>query len=68
MSTPIRGELTNPSMTEKKFEFSNNEMVLGVANYLNVTNHEEIEMIKNSLAPVLLNSVASTESEGIFRL
>ena len=37
-------------------------MVLGVANYLNATNHEEIEMIKNSLSPVLLNSVASTVS------
>mmetsp|Transcript_37219 Transcript_37219/g.45449 ORF Transcript_37219/g.45449 Transcript_37219/m.45449 type:complete len:201 (-) Transcript_37219:637-1239(-) len=60
MSSPIRGELTNPTLTEKRYEFSNNEMVLGVANYLNVTNHEEIEMIKNSLSPVLLNSVAST--------
>jgi len=62
MNTPLRGELTNHSEAEKRFEFTNNEMVLGVANYLNATNHEEIEMIKNSLSPVLLNSVASTVS------
>lgn len=62
MSIPLRGELTNASHVEKRFEFSNNEMVLGVAQYLNATNHEEIEMIKNSLSPVLLNSVASTVS------
>ena len=58
--------MTNQADSDKRFEFSNNEMVLGVANYLNATNHEEIEMIKNSLAPVLLNSVASTVSHLLF--
>ena len=35
-------------------------MVLGVANYLNTQNHDDIQHIKKSLSPVLLNSVSST--------
>ena len=35
-------------------------MVMGVANYLNACTHDDVSQIKNSLAPVLLNSVAST--------
>ena len=59
-NTSLRGELTNASAIEERFEFTNNEMVLGVANYLNTQSHDEIGHIKKSLSPVLLNSVAST--------
>ena len=59
-NTSLRGELTNAAAIEEKFEFTNNEMVLGVANYLNTQNHDDIQHIKKSLSPVLLNSVSST--------
>ena len=62
MNTSLRGELTNATAIEEKFEFTNNDMVMGVAEYLNATDHDEINAIKKSLAPVLLNSVASTVS------
>ena len=62
MNTSLRGELTNATALEEKFEFTNNDMVMGVAEYLNATDHDEINAIKKSLAPVLLNSVASTVS------
>lgn len=58
--TSMRGELTTASSVEEKFEFTNNDMVLGVANYLNTNDHDDIEQIKKSLTPVLLNSVSST--------
>ena len=61
-NTSLRGELTNASAVEEKFEFTNNDMVLGVANYLNTQNHDDIAHIKKSLSPVLLNSVSSTVS------
>lgn len=38
-NTSLRGELTNAAAIEEKFEFTNNEMVLGVANYLNTQDH-----------------------------
>ena len=62
MNTSLRGELTNATAIEEKFEFTNNDMVLGVAEYLNATDHDEVNAIKRSLEPVLLNSVASTVS------
>ena len=58
--TSLRGELTSANKIEERFEFTNNDMVLGVANYLNANTHDDVSQIKNSLAPVLLNSVAST--------
>ena len=61
----MRGELTTASSVEEKFEFTNNDMVLGVANYLNTNDHDDIEQIKKSLTPVLLNSVSSTVSYNI---
>ena len=61
-NTSLRGELTNATAIEEKFEFTNHDMVLAVADYLNTTSHEDISHIKNSLAPVLLNSVVSTVS------
>lgn len=60
MNTSLRGELTNASAVDEKFEFSNNDMVLGVANYLNTNDHDDIQQIKKSLTPVLLNSVVNT--------
>lgn len=60
MATSLRGELTNATAIEEKFEFTNNDMVLAVAEYMNATNSDEIQQIKNSLSPVMLNSVAST--------
>lgn len=62
MNTSLRGELTNASAVDEKFEFSNNDMVLGVANYLNTNDHDDIQQIKKSLTPVLLNSVVNTVS------
>ncbi len=62
MNTALRGELTNTTAIEEKYEFTNNDMVMGVAEYLNATNHDEINAIKKSLSPVLLNSVASSVS------
>jgi hypothetical protein len=58
----MRGEMTNVKALEDKFEFTNNDMVLGMANYLKTTDHSEIDAISKSLSPVLLNSVASTVS------
>lgn len=63
MKTSLRGELTNSSNVEERFEFTNNDMVMGVANYLNANCHDEIEQINKSLSPVLLNSVAANVSE-----
>lgn len=60
MNTSMRGELTNITSIEEKFEFTNNEMVLGIAEYLNANSSDEVQAIKKSLSPVLLNSVAST--------
>ena len=40
--TSIRGELTSASKIEERFEFTNNDMVLGVANYLNACTHDDI--------------------------
>ena len=54
--------MTSAISVEEKFEFTNNDMVLGVANYLNTNDHEDIAHIKKSLSPVLLNSVSSTVS------
>ena len=54
--------MTNAAAIEEKFEFTNHDMVLAVAEYLNTTSHEDISHIKNSLSPVLLNSVVSTVS------
>jgi len=65
MKTPLRGELTKSTETDRKYEFTNNQMVLGVADYLNVTNDEEIQLIKNSISPVLLNSVANSVSDRV---
>jgi len=62
MNTNMRGEMTSVAALEEKFEFTNNDMVLGLANYLNTTDHSEIDAIRKSLSPVLLNSVASTVS------
>lgn len=42
MNTSMRGELTNSNSVEEKFEFTNNDMILGVANYLNANDHEEV--------------------------
>ena len=42
----LRGELTNAAAIDEKFEFTNNDMVLGVANYLNTQNFDEIAHIK----------------------
>lgn len=67
MNTSLRGELTNATAMEEKFEFTNNDMVMGVAEYLNATDHDEINAIKKSLAPVLLNSVASTVSKNTLK-
>lgn len=63
MNTSMRGELTNITSIEEKFEFTNNEMVLGIAEYLNANSSDEVQAIKKSLSPVLLNSVASTVSK-----
>ena len=39
--TSLRGELTSTQCAiEDKFEFTNNDMVLGVANYLNSNEHD----------------------------
>ena len=62
MATSLRGELTNARQIEEKFEFTNNDMVLGVAEYMNVQSNDEIQQIKKSLSPVLLNSVAASVS------
>ena len=62
MTTSMRGELTSKASLEEKFNFTNNDMVLSVAESMNVNNNDEIEMIRKSLSPVLLNSVASTVS------
>ena len=62
-NTSLRGELTNATAIEEKFEFTNHDMVLAVADYLNTTSHEDISHIKKSLEPVLLNSVVSTVSQ-----
>lgn len=45
-NTSLRGELTNAAAIDEKFEFTNNDMVLGVANYLNTQNFDEIAHIK----------------------
>ena len=42
MNTCMRGELTNSNSVEDKFEFTNNDMILGVANYLNANNQVEV--------------------------
>lgn len=43
MNTSMRGELTNINSVEEKFEFTNNDMILGVANYLNANTHDEVK-------------------------
>ena len=63
MNTSLRGELTKGSSSaDEKYEFTNNDMVMAVSNYLNATEHDDVQHIKNSLSPVLLNSVASSVS------
>ena len=41
-------------------------MVLAVADYLKVTDNEEIKMISTSLTPVLVNSVAQAGNLNLF--
>ena len=52
--------MTNAASADERYEFTNNDMVLGVANYLNTNDHDDVASIKKSLSPVLINSVAST--------
>ena len=42
MQTSLRGELTSSAQVNERFEFTNNEMVLGVANYLNTNDHDDV--------------------------
>lgn len=43
MATSMRGELTSKAETEEKYEFTNNDMVFSVADYMNVNSNDEID-------------------------
>ena len=66
MATSLRGELTNASQLEQRYELANSDMVLAVADYLKVTDNEEIRKISTSLTPVLINSVAQAGNLKLF--
>ena len=58
MGEPLRGELTNSSLREKRFEFTSRDLTLGVRTFLLETKNEEMKKIKESLTPLLINSIA----------
>ena len=60
MKQSLRGELTSSLHQDHQFELANSDMVLAVANYLNVTDNEDINKINSSITPVLVNSVAKS--------
>ena len=62
MKSTLRGELTHNSHQDR-FSLTNSDMVMAIAEYLNVTEDEDMKKISDSISPVLLNSVASTVSD-----
>ena len=61
MKSSLRGELTNVS-NDDRFNLTNNEMVIAIADHLKVTDNEDVRKISNTIAPVLMNCVASNVS------
>ena len=61
MKSSLRGELTNQS-DDERFNLTNNDMVIAVAEYLKVTDNEDVRKISDSISPVLMNCVANTVS------
>lgn len=45
---------------DERFELANSDMVLAVADYLKITDNEDINKIHSSITPVLINSVAKS--------
>ena len=60
MKTSMRGELTNTLVDDHNFELVHSDMVMAVAEYMNVTDNEDINKINLSITPVLVNSVAKS--------
>ena len=65
MKSSLRGELTNQS-DDERFNLTNNDMVIAVAEYLKVTDNEDVRKISDSISPVLMNCVANTVSQPCF--
>ena len=61
MKSSLRGELTNVQQDDR-FNLTNNDMVMAVADYLKVTDNEDVKKISDSISPVLLNCVTSSVS------
>ena len=62
MKVNMRGELTGMAMNDHKFELTNSDMVQAVANFLKVSDNEDISKFNSCVTPILVNSVASTVS------
>ena len=67
MATSLRGELTNSAKIEQRYELANSDMVLAVADYLNVKDHEDIKKIDHCITPVFMNSIAQSGNVKLFK-
>lgn len=56
MKKNLRGELTEMRLKEK-YSLKNNNMVMAIANFLNVDDYADIKEIHATISPVLVNSI-----------